>query len=95
MSSLNRDFHRIINSTAPARTKWLLRLLEKSVPSRYYEFAAGWDESAVAHHREIIDAITNRDAEAARRAMEYHLHESGVAAAEALERQGFWSPDVA
>ncbi len=93
MSALNREFHRMINSTAPPRTKWLLRLLEKSVPSRYYEFATGWDETAIGHHREIIEAIGNRDADEARRAMEHHLHESGVVAADALERQGFWLQD--
>lgn len=91
MSALNREFHRMINSTAPPRTKWLLRLLEKSVPSNYYEFAAGWDETAVGHHQAIIEAIASRDVDGARRAMEHHLHESGVVAADALERQGFWS----
>lgn len=90
LSELNGSFHRIINGVAPRRTRWLLRLLERSVPSNYYEFTDGWDERAVGHHQAILDAISDRNPERARDAMEHHLHESGVAAAEALRAQGFW-----
>ena len=93
LSGLNRDFHRIINRTAPARTRWLLGLLEKTVPSRYYEFADGWDAKAIGHHQLIIDAIVAKDADGARRAMEFHLHESGLAAAAAFEAMGFWQTE--
>ncbi len=92
MSSLNADFHRVINRAASTRTRWLLRLLDRTVPSRYFEFAGGWDQQAITHHAEILAAIVARDAEGARQAMEAHLHQSGVAAADALEAQGFWSP---
>ncbi len=91
LSALNDEFHRIINAAAPRRTRWLLRLLVRSVPADYYEFADGWDGKAVEHHRKILDAVVERDAQRAREAMETHLHESGVAATEALRRQGFWS----
>lgn len=91
MSALNGEFHRIINRLAPQRTRWLLGLLERTVPSRYYEFAGGWDAHAVTHHAEILGALLARDGKAARQAMEHHLHESGVAAADALSAQGFWS----
>lgn len=90
LSQLNDDFHRIINGAAPRRTRWLLRHLVSSVPSAYYEFASGWNELAVCHHAAILRAILDRDTDAARVAMEHHLHESGVAAADALEDQGFW-----
>lgn len=90
MSELNADFHRVINRYSSPRTRWLLRLLERSVPSRYYEFADGWDERAVGHHAQILLALMNRDGEAARKAMEHHLNEGGVTAADALEAQGFW-----
>lgn len=95
MSDLNAEFHRVINRYSSPRTQWLLRLLERSVPSRYYEFASGWDERAVEHHAEILLALVDRDAETARKAMEHHLHESGVAAADALEAQGFWAEGAA
>ena len=90
LSALNDRFHRIVNACAPRRTRWLLRLLEKSVPADYYEFADGWNAQAVDHHGAILRAIEARDPEAARGAMEHHLHESGVAAANALRAQGFW-----
>ena len=90
LSALNWAFHRIINRTAPRRTRWLLRLLERSVPADYYEFTDGWDAQAVQHHAAILEAIVDRDAEEARRRMEHHLHESGMGAVAYLQRQGFW-----
>lgn len=90
LAELNDRFHRIINACAPRRTRWLLGLLVRSVPTDYYEFADGWDAQAVGHHAEILAAIAARDPERAQRAMEHHLHASGVAAAEALRAQGFW-----
>lgn len=90
LAELNDRFHRIINACAPRRTRWLLGLLVRSVPTDYYEFADGWDAQAVGHHAEILAAIEARDPERAQRAMEHHLHASGVAAADALRAQGFW-----
>ncbi len=90
LAELNNDFHRIINAAAPSRTRWLLRHLVRSVPSNYYEFANGWDARAVDHHAAILAAIVDRNPDTARAAMEHHLHESGVAAAQALEAMGFW-----
>lgn len=90
LSALNHEFHRMINKVAPRRTRWLLRHLERSVPAEYYEFATGWNERAIEHHASIVAAIVDRNPELARTTMEHHLHESGVAAADALRRQGFW-----
>ena len=90
LSALNWAFHRIINRTAPRRTRWLLRLLERSVPADYYEFTDGWDAQAVRHHAAILEAIVDRDADEARRRMEHHLHESGMAAVAYLKHKGFW-----
>lgn len=90
LADLNDRFHEIINRCAPRRTRWLLGLLVRSVPANYYEFANGWDAHAVGHHADILAAIDDRDPDRARRAMEHHLDESGVAAANALRAQGFW-----
>lgn len=90
LAELNDRFHRIVNGCAPRRTRWLLGLLVRSVPTDYYEFADGWNAQAVGHHAEILAAIEARDPARAQRAMEHHLHESGVAAAESLRAQGFW-----
>ncbi len=91
LSALNADFHRVINRAAPARTRWLLGLLERTVPSRYYDFTDGWDEQAVTHHGDILEAILERQPDRARQAMEHHLHESGVAAADSLAARDFWT----
>ena len=90
MSTANHQFHRVINSVASRRTRWLLSLLERSVPARYYEFSGRYYDDAVADHQAILDAILARDADAARWAMERHLHEGGRAATKALASQGFW-----
>lgn len=90
MSEANHEFHRLINCRAPRRTRWLLALLERSVPADYYVFSAGLYADAVADHAAILAAIADRNAEAARRAMEHHLRQGGAAATEALRRRGFW-----
>lgn len=90
LSQLNFEFHRILNTVAPRRTRWLLRLLERSVPTDYYEFADGWNRRAIDQHAAILEAVVARDPERAREAMEAHLHQSGLAAAEALRANGFW-----
>lgn len=93
LQQLNHDFHRLINLAAPGRTRWLLRHLEHSVPTSYYEFADGWNRVAVEHHAAILDAIAAGDVEEARRAMEAHLQASGEAAAAALAARGFFDSD--
>ncbi len=90
LSDLNNQFHRLINKAAPRRTRWLIRHLDRSVPANYYEFADGWNTQAVEGHGLIVAAITSRDVDASRRAMERHLHEGGIAAADSLRAAGFW-----
>ncbi|MGA9279637.1 GntR family transcriptional regulator [Ilumatobacter sp.] len=95
MSTANHDFHRVINSVASRRTRWLLSLLERSVPARYYEFSGRFYDDAIADHQAILDALVARDPDAARGAMEHHLCEGGRAATEALTVQGFWKDAAA
>lgn len=94
-AQLNDEFHAQINQVAPARTKWLVRHMEQSIPSDYFEFVSGWDQAAATGHEEIVVAIEGRDEQAARDAMERHLHDAGTAAADALLAVGFWSEDPA
>lgn len=93
-SVANREFHRIINKSAPRRTRWLLALLGRSVPADYYVFSNGMYADAADDHQLVLDAISRRDPDQARRAMENHLHKGGQAATEALRRRNFWN-DVA
>lgn len=89
-AKLNHEFHQLINGAAPRRTRWLIRHLERSIPAGFFERTPGWKSEAVADHQTIVDAIVDQDADAARQAMELHLHEAGVAASNALEASGFW-----
>ena len=89
-SKFNNEFHRLINAVAPRRTRWLLGLLGRSVPANFYDFVDDWNAGAIRGHDEIVAAIVSRDGPGARRAMEKHLHDSGVAAADSLEASGFW-----
>lgn len=91
LSELNHDFHRVINATAPRRARWLLSLLARSIPARYYELVDGWHAEAVEHHGAILDALTDRDPERARQIMEQHLRASGEAAVTFLRDRGFWA----
>ena len=90
LSALNHDFHRVINATAPRRARWLLGLLARSIPARYYELVDGRHAEAAEHHGAILDALTDRDPERAREIMEQHLRASGEAAVTFLRGRGFW-----
>lgn len=89
-SKINDEFHKLVNSVAPRRTRWLLRHLERSIPASFFDTTPDWDARAVRGHADIVTAIRGRDANAARIAMETHLHDAGVAAVEGLNSRGFW-----
>jgi len=89
-AKFNDEFHQVINSAAPRRTRWLLRQLERSIPAGFFEFTPGWYERAIADHLAILNAVIAGDADAARSTMEHHLNHAGITAAEALSRRGFW-----
>ncbi|MGI9607840.1 MAG: GntR family transcriptional regulator [Acidimicrobiales bacterium] len=93
-AQLNDEFHRLINSAAPRRTRWLLKHLERSIPARFFEDIPAWGEQAGRGHAEIVSAIADSDGHAARDAMEEHLHAAGLAAAAALEERGFWKGET-
>lgn len=91
---LNFRFHRLINRAgASRRMRWVLQLLGKSIPTRYFELISGWAEMAHSQHREIIDAFRRGDAEAARHAVERHLRDSAQHAVHILEERGFWQDE--
>ncbi|MFT4201281.1 GntR family transcriptional regulator [Gordonia sp. (in: high G+C Gram-positive bacteria)] len=84
------DFHAIINQAAGSRRmNSVLRTLGSPIPLEFYE--ASPDADAYDEHRELLDALRDRDAERARAAMEKHFLHGASAAIEALERAGFWA----
>jgi DNA-binding GntR family transcriptional regulator len=91
---LNHEFHRTITLSAGSqRMTSMIALLSRSLPMPYVDFPAEWLEEANEQHREILDALTRRDAVAAQRAMEQHIHASARHAIDVLERLGFFGED--
>jgi DNA-binding GntR family transcriptional regulator len=88
---LNFRFHRLVNLAGGSRRlRSVLRLLGNSIPARFFVFAPGWSEVAEHDHRRILDALRERDPDAARRAVEHHLRDSADHAVRILEERGFW-----
>jgi DNA-binding GntR family transcriptional regulator len=91
---LNDNFHRIINDAGcTTRIRSILGLLSDGIPSRFYEFAVGWSEVANDFHRQIVDALKERDAQKAGALMARHVRDGSSEAVKLLEEIGFWKSD--
>lgn len=87
MERVNHHFHRRVNSIADSpKMAWLLSVGARYVPRRFYATIGGWPASSQHDHRIILDAITARDADAARMAMQEHFVHAGALLAEHRER---------
>jgi DNA-binding GntR family transcriptional regulator len=74
----NHRFHRAINLAAGARKMlWLLTVTLKYTPSSTYSETAGWPEAACTDHGDIVQALRNRDTDAARSSMAAHMNHLG------------------
>jgi DNA-binding GntR family transcriptional regulator len=83
---LNFDLHRRINhSVDAAKLQWMLRLVLRYVPRRFYGSIPGWSAASVNDHSAIIDALRRHDGDSARRAMQLHILHAGSLLAENLE----------
>lgn len=87
----NQKIHRFIvagakNPVLRATHEWLLARAERA---RYFALSAEgrWDES-VAEHRAILDALEQRDAEAAGRLLGHHVHRTGEVVVASLRASG-------
>lgn len=88
---LNEEFHRLINLAGGSRRlASVVKLLGKSLPSRFYEFYTGWAEPASEDHRQIVTALKRRKPDAASSAMVEHFRHGGEHAVRFLESTGFW-----
>ena len=89
---LNFEFHRIINLAGSSRRLLsTLRLLARSLPANYYDFAHGWQTAACAEHEIILRALEARDGDGAQRAMVSHLSDGGRHAVSQLTELGYFS----
>ncbi len=87
----NHEFHRVINLCAGSpKTSWLLQLVVRYAPRRFYSSIHGWSQASVDDHRLVLAALREGDADAARRAMRAHIRHAGALLVVHLEAQGFW-----
>ncbi|MGP4029151.1 GntR family transcriptional regulator [Actinomadura sp. 3N407] len=87
----NHQFHRVINLCADSpKTAWLLRLVVRYAPRRFYSSIQGWSQASVDDHHLVLAALRAGDADAARQAMRAHIRHAGTLLVVHLEGQGFW-----
>lgn len=87
----NHQFHRVINLSARSpKTAWLLQLVVRYAPRRFYSSIQGWSQASVDDHQLVLAALRAGDAEAARQAMRAHIRHAGTLLVVHLEGQGFW-----
>jgi DNA-binding GntR family transcriptional regulator len=92
-AQLNLVFHTTINRAgASKRLKALLRLLNRSIPSLFFEMTPHWSEMADKQHHTILAALQERDGPRARQESAEHLLTAGNFAVRLLEEAGFWPP---
>ncbi len=78
LEELNHAFHREINLAAEApRLAWVIKLVSRYAPSRFYASINGWPETTVHDHNGLLEAITKRDADMARAEMVEHVRRAG------------------
>jgi DNA-binding GntR family transcriptional regulator len=88
----NHHFHRVINLCARSpKTSWLLQLVVRYAPRRFYSNIHGWSQASVDDHQLILAALRARDPDAARQAMRTHIRHAGTLLEVHLEAQGFWA----
>lgn len=74
----NHVFHREINLAADApRLAWVLQLVSRYAPRRFYASISGWPENTIEDHGGILEAIRSRDPARARATMTAHSLRAG------------------
>lgn len=74
----SHEFHRHINRSAGApKIAWVLGLITRYVPRRFYATISGWPEATVADHSTLLEAIRARDPDRTRAAMQTHIRYAG------------------
>jgi DNA-binding GntR family transcriptional regulator len=75
----NHAFHREINLIAGSRkTLWVLSLMSRYVPRRFYPEIEGWPTATFEDHSTVLEFLKSRDAGGARKAMHEHVVKAGV-----------------
>lgn len=78
LEELNHAFHREINLAANApRLAWMIKLVSRYAPRRFYASIPGWPQTTVDDHHGLLEAIRLGDTERARREMSDHVRHAG------------------
>ncbi|WP_084550105.1 GntR family transcriptional regulator [Actinomadura rifamycini] len=87
----NHRFHRTVNLCADSpKTAWLLQLVVRYAPRRFFSSIDGWSQASVDDHHLVLAALRAGDADAARQAMRAHIRHAGTLLVVHLEGRGFW-----
>ncbi|MBW8486183.1 GntR family transcriptional regulator [Actinomadura parmotrematis] len=87
----NHRFHRAVNLAAGSpKNAWLLGLVARYAPRRFYPSIEGWPQASVDDHGSVLAALRSGDAGAARHAMRAHIRHAGALLVGHLEGRGFW-----
>lgn len=90
----NHQFHRVVNLCAGSpKTAWLLQLVVRYAPRRFFSSIRGWSQASVDDHRLVLAALRAGDADAARQAMRAHIRHAGTLLVVHLEGRGFWESE--
>ncbi|MBK5238279.1 MAG: GntR family transcriptional regulator [Actinomycetales bacterium] len=78
LEELNHAFHREINLAANApRLAWVIKLVSRYAPRRFYASIPGWPETTVHDHTDLLQAIRSGDTDKARKEMSDHVRHAG------------------
>lgn len=78
IEELNYQFHRLVNRAADsAKLTWLLGVLVRYAPRRFYSTITGWEAATLEDHEAVISACRAGDSQGARLAMQRHIEHAG------------------
>lgn len=84
----NHAFHRQINLMAGTpKMVWVLGLLARYVPRRFYSEIPGWPQATVDDHGKLVDGIRARNHAMARSAMQDHITHAGELLAQHFDQR--------
>ncbi|OBG84834.1 GntR family transcriptional regulator [Mycobacterium sp. E136] len=86
---LNHEFHRAINVAADSpKLAQLMSQITRYAPESVYPAIAGWPEKSNDHHRRLLAALEQHDADLARAEMSEHLAAGAEPLIEHLTERG-------
>jgi DNA-binding GntR family transcriptional regulator len=92
----NHVFHRTVNRCAASdKLMWLIHSVSRYAPDAFFGDIEGWQQASITDHRDIVEALTRRDEDAARAASRYHLIHAGEILIRHLDEEiRFWEPSA-